>query len=209
MPWRPKGSGSIAPPFLASAIDVGELSASRSCRFTPRGKVPGTHWLGGWVRPMADLNTGEENNFALSGIKPGSPRMEDRKESILNCSCIRKVVTVTSRLLCLSCLWAFVPEASGPHSRSWHVAERRIRSPTWNLSPAAQPPSLLSSPWRLPRRPYNYEEDMRTSPRAKAVLLRSGLQHVSVLFHSFLPVVFFALEWMQGGIIESPLSWMY
>jgi hypothetical protein len=29
------GSGGIAPPFLTSALDAGELSVSRPCRFTP------------------------------------------------------------------------------------------------------------------------------------------------------------------------------
>jgi hypothetical protein len=35
--------------FLTSALDGGELSASRSGRFTPRESFPGTHWIGGWV----------------------------------------------------------------------------------------------------------------------------------------------------------------
>jgi len=35
--------------FLTSALDGGEWSASRPDRFTPRERVPVTHWIGGWV----------------------------------------------------------------------------------------------------------------------------------------------------------------
>jgi hypothetical protein len=35
---------------LTSALDGGEWSVSRSDRFTPRERVPGTHLIGGWVR---------------------------------------------------------------------------------------------------------------------------------------------------------------
>jgi hypothetical protein len=35
--------------FLISALDGGEWSASRPGRFTPRERVRGTHWIGGWV----------------------------------------------------------------------------------------------------------------------------------------------------------------
>jgi hypothetical protein len=34
---------------LTSALDGGEWSASRTGRFTPRERAPGTHWMGGWV----------------------------------------------------------------------------------------------------------------------------------------------------------------
>jgi hypothetical protein len=36
------GSGGIAPPFLALALDGGEWSASHLCHFTPRRRGPGT-----------------------------------------------------------------------------------------------------------------------------------------------------------------------
>jgi hypothetical protein len=48
------GSGGIAPPFLTSALDGGEWSASRSGRFITRERPPplsGTHWIGGRVGP--------------------------------------------------------------------------------------------------------------------------------------------------------------
>jgi hypothetical protein len=38
---------------LTSALDEGEWSTSRPGRFTPGERVPGTHWIGGWVGPRA------------------------------------------------------------------------------------------------------------------------------------------------------------
>jgi hypothetical protein len=42
---------------LTSALDGGEWSASHLGRFTPRERVPGTHWIGGWVGTRAGLDT--------------------------------------------------------------------------------------------------------------------------------------------------------
>jgi len=42
--------------FLTSSLDGGEWSASRSSRFTPRERAPGTHWIGGWVGYRAGLD---------------------------------------------------------------------------------------------------------------------------------------------------------
>jgi hypothetical protein len=36
----------VDPPFLASTLDGGEWSASRSGRFTPEETAPGTHSIG-------------------------------------------------------------------------------------------------------------------------------------------------------------------
>jgi hypothetical protein len=47
----------IAPPFLASEINGGEWSASRSGRFIPGERATGTHWIGGWVGPRAGVDT--------------------------------------------------------------------------------------------------------------------------------------------------------
>jgi len=44
------------PAFLTSALDGGELSASRPGRFTPKERAPGTHWIAGWVVPRAGLD---------------------------------------------------------------------------------------------------------------------------------------------------------
>jgi hypothetical protein len=42
--------------FLTSALDGGEWSASRPCRFTPRERAPGIHWIGGWMGPRGGLD---------------------------------------------------------------------------------------------------------------------------------------------------------
>jgi hypothetical protein len=49
------GSRGIAPPFHTSALDGGEWSASRPCRFTNGERAPGTHWIGGWVESVWTL----------------------------------------------------------------------------------------------------------------------------------------------------------
>jgi hypothetical protein len=41
--------------FSISAVDGGELSASRLGCFCPRERAPGTHWIGGWVDQMIGL----------------------------------------------------------------------------------------------------------------------------------------------------------
>jgi len=43
-------------PFLTSALDGGEWSASCPDRSYPRERAPGTHWIGGWVDPRLDLD---------------------------------------------------------------------------------------------------------------------------------------------------------
>jgi hypothetical protein len=46
MQWRHMGEWTHrAPPFLTSALDGGEWSASRPCRFTPGERTCGTHWI--------------------------------------------------------------------------------------------------------------------------------------------------------------------
>jgi hypothetical protein len=54
---------------LTSALDGGEWSASRPGRFIPRERIPGTHWIGGWVGPRAVLD-------AVVKRKIPSPRRE-------------------------------------------------------------------------------------------------------------------------------------
>jgi hypothetical protein len=57
------GSGGIAPPFLTSALDGGEWSASRPCCFIPGERAPSTHSIGGWVGPRVGLHTVEKRNI--------------------------------------------------------------------------------------------------------------------------------------------------
>jgi hypothetical protein len=46
----------MAPPFLAAAVDGGELPASHPCRFTAGVRAPGTHCTGGCLGPRSDLD---------------------------------------------------------------------------------------------------------------------------------------------------------
>jgi hypothetical protein len=46
--------------FLTWALVGGEWSASRPCRFTPRERFPGAHWIGGWVGPKNCLDDMEK-----------------------------------------------------------------------------------------------------------------------------------------------------
>jgi hypothetical protein len=39
------------------------LSASRTGRFTPRKRAPGTHWIGGWVGPRAVVEAVVKRKF--------------------------------------------------------------------------------------------------------------------------------------------------
>jgi hypothetical protein len=69
--WR---SGGIAPlVFFTSALDVGEWSASRHGRFTPRERAPSTHWIGGWVGPRAVLDAVVKRKISSSRRK-SNPR---------------------------------------------------------------------------------------------------------------------------------------
>jgi hypothetical protein len=62
------GSGGIAPPYLTSVLVGDEWSASRPGRFTPGGRVPGTHWIGGWADPRTGLDAAEKKKWYLAGV---------------------------------------------------------------------------------------------------------------------------------------------
>jgi hypothetical protein len=47
--------------FLTSALVRCEWSASHFGSFNPRGRAPGTHWIGGWVVPRAGLDDVEKS----------------------------------------------------------------------------------------------------------------------------------------------------
>jgi hypothetical protein len=56
--------------FLTSVVVGGEWSASLPGRFTPGERVPGTHWIGGWVGPRAGLDDVEGRRiFPLPGLE--------------------------------------------------------------------------------------------------------------------------------------------
>jgi hypothetical protein len=46
--------------FLTSALDGGELLVSHPGRFTPGERAAGTHCIGGWLGPRADLDNMEK-----------------------------------------------------------------------------------------------------------------------------------------------------
>jgi hypothetical protein len=79
-------SGGIASPFLISALDGGEWSASRFHRFSPGKIAPGNHCIGGWMGPRAVMDVSEKRNriasqkilfFRATGVKPPSPTTAD------------------------------------------------------------------------------------------------------------------------------------
>jgi hypothetical protein len=69
------GSGCIDPHFLNWALAGGEWSFSRPGRFTPGERAPGTHWIGGWVDPIAGLDV--DSNSDPSVVEPVASRYTD------------------------------------------------------------------------------------------------------------------------------------
>jgi hypothetical protein len=55
---------------LNLALDGVDWSASRPRLLTPEERIPGTHWIGGWVGPIACLNPVEESLLSVSEIEP-------------------------------------------------------------------------------------------------------------------------------------------
>jgi hypothetical protein len=72
---------------LTSALVGGEWSASCPCRFTPGGRAPSTHWIGGWVDPRASLDDVEKVKFlTLSGLELLPLRRPARNQSLYRLS---------------------------------------------------------------------------------------------------------------------------
>jgi hypothetical protein len=73
-PWRLTGIGNISPPFLTSALDGGEWSASRPCLFNPQKNLqyPLDRILGGPQIPSGRCGA-EKNILHLPGNEPGRP----------------------------------------------------------------------------------------------------------------------------------------
>jgi hypothetical protein len=63
--WK---SGGIAPPFLTSALDGGEWSASRPLRVALRDIAPVVRCIGDWIGPRARLDAvGTGKNCCSAG----------------------------------------------------------------------------------------------------------------------------------------------
>jgi hypothetical protein len=62
--------GRIVPLFLTSALDWGECSASRSSRFIPLERGPGTNCIGDWIGPRAgSMDAVEKILLTLPGVE--------------------------------------------------------------------------------------------------------------------------------------------
>jgi hypothetical protein len=69
--------------FLISALIGGEWLVSRSCRFTPLERAPGTHSVGGWVNPRARLEDVEKRKFlTLPGLELRPLYLPARSQSL-------------------------------------------------------------------------------------------------------------------------------
>jgi hypothetical protein len=71
MSWRYMGDGM----YCSIILYGGEWSASRPGHFIPRERVPGTHWMGGWVDPRKCLDTVVKRNIfcPFRKLNIGSP----------------------------------------------------------------------------------------------------------------------------------------
>jgi hypothetical protein len=87
--WRYSSTHSFT-----SALDGGEWSASRPFRFTPKERVPFTHWMGGWVGLRAVLDAVvkrkipspcRESNPRTPIVQPVAQRYTDWSITVLAC----------------------------------------------------------------------------------------------------------------------------
>jgi hypothetical protein len=72
--------------FLTSTLEGGEWSASRSGRFTPGERAPGTHCTGGWVGPRAGLDAEVRGKILClcRGSNPGRPVISQMENIVQN-----------------------------------------------------------------------------------------------------------------------------
>jgi hypothetical protein len=85
MPWRHMGSEGIAPPFLTSAQEGGEWSASRPCRFKPGKRAPDTPWMRRWVGLRAGLDAVKRKILHYRESNPDVPARSPSLYQLLLC----------------------------------------------------------------------------------------------------------------------------
>jgi hypothetical protein len=74
--------------FLTSALVGGERIASRSGSFLPRERIPGIHWIGGWVGPRISLDDTEKGKFlTLPGLEVRPLGRPARSQSLYRLRC--------------------------------------------------------------------------------------------------------------------------
>jgi hypothetical protein len=68
---------------MTSTLVGGEWPASHPCRFTPAERALGTHWIGGWVDPRANLEDLENRKFLPpSGLELRPLSRPERSQSL-------------------------------------------------------------------------------------------------------------------------------
>jgi hypothetical protein len=56
----------VGPSFLTSALDGGEWSTSRPCRFNPGETDPGSYWTRRWLGPRIGMDVMENRKISCS-----------------------------------------------------------------------------------------------------------------------------------------------
>jgi hypothetical protein len=73
--------------FLSSALVGIQWSDSRPGRFTPEERIPGTHWMGGWVGSRAGMNDVEKRKLlTLPGFELRPLGRPTRRQSLYRLS---------------------------------------------------------------------------------------------------------------------------
>jgi hypothetical protein len=125
MLWRCIGSRGIPPPFLTSALDGGEWSASCPSRSTHRETVPNTHWIGGWVGLRGGLEAVEKkkNSCPCRESKPAiSPSLYRVSEEIYGRGTDTQLVNQQTQAGML--LLSTVPPSNHRHSINYQFSTK-------------------------------------------------------------------------------------
>jgi hypothetical protein len=82
--------------FLTSVLVGGEWSASRPGYFSPGERAPGTHWIRGWVDPIAGLDGVEMIKFfTLPGLEFRTLGRSARSQSLYRLSYPGSIIRYT------------------------------------------------------------------------------------------------------------------